>query len=473
MALTLGFFGGAGTVTGSKFLLEADGRRLLIDCGLFQGLKDLRLMNWQAPPFKPASIDAIVLTHTHLDHSGYLPRLVKSGYRGPIFCTSATRELAEILLLDAARLQEEDAEYANRKGFSKHRPALPLFTEQDALSALRQFHAVERETWWEPAGFQVRLLNAGHILGSTFVEVAATADGGAEHRIVFSGDLGRYNAPLHADPDPRPECDTLVLESTYGDRLHDPTPLLDQIRVPFQQAIARGATILVPAFAVARAQLVTLLLTRLIEAGELPPVPVHIDSPMAVDVTQTYERYLRSDELDQLPGDGQRHLFPLHVTFHRTVQESKALNDLPGPRIIISASGMLTGGRVLHHMLRLLPDSRNLLVLVGFQAAGTRGRAIQEGARFVRMHGENIPVRAQTISVEGLSAHADRDELLRWLHSSETMPRTVFLTHGEPEALSSLAARIKADPIETLIPALGSQYAFDSATGAWKSTRPM
>jgi metallo-beta-lactamase family protein len=473
MAITLGFYGGAGTVTGSKILLDADGRRLLIDCGLFQGLKDLRLMNWQAPPFKPASIDAVVLTHTHLDHSGYIPRLVKSGYRGPIFCTSATRELAEILLLDAARLQEEDAEYANRKGFSKHRPALPLFTEQDALAALRQFHAVEHEAWWDPAGFQIRLLNAGHILGSTFADVVAPADSGIEQRIVFSGDIGRFNAPLHADPDPRPECDTLVLESTYGDRLHDPTPLADQIRLPFQRTIARGGTILIPAFAVARAQLITLLLTRLIQAGEIPQVPVHIDSPMAVDVTQTYERYLRSDELDQLPQDGQRHLFPMQVTFHRTVQESKALNDLPGPRIIISASGMLTGGRVLHHMLRLLPEKRNLLVLVGFQAAGTRGRAIQDGASFVRMHGENIPVRAQTISVEGLSAHADRDELLRWLHTCQTAPKSVFLTHGEPQALNALAARIRAERIETLIPSLSGQFALDPATGGWKPTRAM
>lgn len=262
MALTLGFHGGAETVTGSKYLLEAEGRRVLIDCGLFQGLKELRLLNWRRLPFDPAKVGAVVLTHAHIDHSGYLPRLVKAGFRGPIYSTPATRELADILLLDAARLQEEDAAYANRKRFSKHHPALPLFTEADALAALRQFHPVEHGRWFEAAGVPARFHNAGHILGSAFVEVTAQS-GRSSETIVFSGDIGRYNAPLHSDPEPLPPCDTLVLESTYGDRLHDPTPLIDQIRGPFRQAIARGGTILIPAFAVARAQLVTLLLTQL------------------------------------------------------------------------------------------------------------------------------------------------------------------------------------------------------------------
>ncbi len=278
MALTLGFHGGAGTVTGSKFLLDADGKRLLIDCGQFQGLKGLRLLNWRPLPFPAASVGAVVITHAHIDHSGYLPRLVKEGYRGPIYTTPATQALAEILLLDAARLQEEDADYANRKRFSKHHPALPLFTEADATAALRQFRPIEHEKWFEPAGIDVCLRNAGHILGSAFAEVNAPTTGGPT-KIVFSGDVGRYGAPLHPDPENLPDCETLLLESTYGNRIHDPTPLIDQIREPFLQAIARGGIILIPAFAVARAQLVTLLLTELIEKGDLPAIPIHIDSP--------------------------------------------------------------------------------------------------------------------------------------------------------------------------------------------------
>jgi metallo-beta-lactamase family protein len=464
MPLTLGFHGGAGTVTGSKFLLDADGKRLLIDCGLFQGLKELRLMNWRRLPFRPASVGAVVLTHAHIDHSGYLPRLVREGYRGPIHCTPATGALVEILLLDAARLQQEDADYANRKGFSKHHPALPLFTEADAVAVLRQLHPVEHGRWFEPAGIKTCLRNAGHILGSTFVELAAPTDSG-QTTIVFSGDVGRYAAPLHKDPDNLPDCDTLVLESTYGDRIHDPTPLIEQIREPFRQTIARGGIILIPAFAVARAQLVTLLLAELIERGELPPLPLHIDSPMAVDVTEIYSRYLRSDELDAPALSG--HLFPRDVQFHRTVGESQQLNHLKGPRVIISSSGMLTGGRVLHHLFRLLPDANNLLLLAGFQAAGTRGRALIEGAKTLRIHGEDVPVRCRFLSVDGLSAHADRNELIRWLGSGKTLPRNVFLTHGEPEAAAALASRIRTDGLHAGVPQLGQEFTFDPKARRW------
>jgi metallo-beta-lactamase family protein len=464
MSLTLGFHGAAGTVTGSRFLLESDGRRLLIDCGLFQGLKKLRLMNWKPLPFSPKSVDGVVLTHAHIDHSGYLPRLVREGYRGPIYCTPATGALLEILLLDAARLQEEDAAYANRKGFSKHRPALPLFTEEDAKSALRQLHTVGYDSWFEPAGMSARFHSAGHILGSSFVEVAATSDG-EPTTIVFSGDVGRYGAPLHADPAPRPPCDTLVLESTYGDRLHESEPLIDQIRGPFKEVISRGGTILISAFAVARAQLVTLLLSELIESGELPEIPIHIDSPMAVNVTRTYQRFLHDEGLDSTEVPGQ--LFPRNVRFHRSVEESKELNDLAGPRIIISSSGMLTGGRVLHHLRRLLPDSKNLLVLVGYQAAGTRGRALLEGARTIRMHGQNIPVHCRFLAVDGLSAHADADELVRWLHSEKMLPTSVFITHGEPEAAATLAQTIRQDQVKVHMPELADVAAFDPATHDW------
>ena len=468
MSLRLGFHGGAGTVTGSRFLLEANDKRLLIDCGLFQGLKELRLKNWSPPSFDPRSVDAVVLTHAHIDHSGYLPRLVKEGFRGPIYCTPATRDLAEVLLLDAARLQEEDAEYANRKRFSKHHPALPLFTEKDARAALRQMQAVEHGAWFEPAGQPVRFLNAGHILGSAFVEVPVT-EGSTTHRIVFSGDVGRYDAPLHPDPQPLPQCDTLVMESTYGDRLHDPTPMVDQICKPFCDAFDRGGIVLIPAFAVARAQLVTLLLRQYMDAGALPSVPVHIDSPMAVDVTNIYGRYLGSDELDDGLGTGRR-LFPQDVSYHRTVDDSKRLNELKGPRIIISSSGMLTGGRVLHHLRRLLPDPKNLLVLVGYQAAGTRGRALQDGAKVLKMHGEYVPVRSAFVSLDVLSAHADRDELLRWVGSAAHPPKTIFLTHGEPHSAEALAARIRSLGLNTLIPNLGEQFELDSSASRWDAS---
>jgi metallo-beta-lactamase family protein len=471
MALSLRFHGGVGTVTGSKFMLDAGGHRLLIDCGLFQGLKELRLKNWQTPPFDPRSLAAVVLTHAHIDHSGYLPRLVRAGYRGPVYCTAATRELAEILLRDAGRLQEEDAEYANRKGFSKHRPALPLFTEKDATTALRQFRPVRLDDWFEPAGIPTRLHHAGHILGSAFAEVIVPTGHAGSHSLVFSGDIGRYDAPLHSDPANRPDCGTLLLESTYGDRLHDPTPLIEQIRTPFRETIQRGGVILVPAFAVGRSQIVTLLLSQLEATGDLPSVPIHVDSPMAVDVTQTYQHYLGTAELDTLSGASKGRLFPGAVSFHRTVEESRKLNDLPGPMIIISSSGMLTGGRVLHHLRRLLPDPKNLIVLVGYQAAGTRGRALLEGAKTIRMHGEDVPVRARYISVAGLSAHADRNELMRWLRSGKTAPKSVFLTHGEPAAAEALAAGVNGDGIRTWLPQVGQEFTFDPADDHWTPGR--
>ncbi len=463
--LTLGFHGAAGTVTGSRYLLETNGKRILVDCGLFQGLKELRLKNWSKPSFNPEAIDAVVLTHAHIDHSGYLPRLVKEGFHGPIYCTPATRDLAEILLRDAARLQEEDAEYANRKGFSKHHPALPLFTEADAEAALRLMRGVEHDIQFEAAGQPVRFRNAGHILGSAFVEMPIE-EGGSAVRMVFSGDLGRYDAPLHPDPEPLPACDSLIMESTYGNRLHDPASLVDQLARPLRETFARGGIVLIPAFAVARAQIVTLLLRQYMDTGELPEVPVHIDSPMAVDVTEIYGRYLGSDEIDPGIGTGKR-LFPRSVSYHRTVEESKRLNDLKGPRIIISSSGMLTGGRVLHHLRRLLPDPKNLLVLVGYQAAGTRGRALQDGAKVLKMHGEYIPVRARFISLDMLSAHADRDELLRWVSSSPSQPRTIFLTHGEPKSAEALAGVLGEKGFHTVIPGLGDEYTFDPSVSGW------
>jgi metallo-beta-lactamase family protein len=464
----IAFYGGAGTVTGSKHLLQAGRRRVLIDCGLFQGLKELRLMNWRPLPFEPSSLDAAVLTHTHIDHCGYFPRLGAAGYRNDVWCSPATRELAPVLLADAAKLQEEDAEYANRKGFSKHHPALPLFTEADVRRVMGQFRKLDYGAEREVAeGVTLRLHDAGHVLGSAFAEVSARA-GGAELHVVFSGDVGRYGVPVHVDPQPLPACDVLVIESTYGDRPHDRTPLDAQIRAPFRAALERGGTILIPAFALARIQVLTVVLREAMASGAIPHVPVHIDSPMAVEITAIYHRYAEAGALDpDVDGAGWRRLFPPDVHLHATVGESKQLNDLPGGRIILSSSGMLTGGRVLHHLRRLLPDARNLIALAGYQAPGTRGRALLEGAPTLRMHGADIPVRAQVMKIEGLSSHADGDDLLRWVRTAPSPPRAVYVTHGEPESAQAFAARIREElGVETHVPALGDTADLSRALAA-------
>ncbi len=474
MTVTLGFYGGAGTVTGSRSLLTTGHRRVLVDCGLFQGLKELRLLNWKLPSFDPRSVDDILLTHAHIDHSGYLPRLVKEGFRGSIYATPATIELAGVLLRDAARLQEEDAEYANRKGFSKHETALPLFTETDAERTLGQFLPAPYDEWVElNGGISARFSNAGHILGAAHVEVGVS-DGGSNTNLVFSGDVGRYHMPLHPDPSPPPRCDTLVLEATYGDRRHSDEPLIQQIRKPFMETLARGGTILIPAFAVARAQLVTLMLRELMESGALPEVPIHIDSPMAVDVTRIYSRYYDGEDLaDGAPGGRMKPLFPKNVRFHRTVEESKQINNLKGPRIIISSSGMLTGGRVLHHLYRVLPNQRDLLALVGYQAVGTRGRALQDGAKSLRIHGQDIPVRCHFVSLDGFSAHADADELMRWVTSGPALPGRVFVNHGEAEAAATLVKRLRDEAgIDAIAPGLDERFVFDAVAHAWAGLRP-
>lgn len=456
----LSFHGGAGTVTGSRYLLETDKTCIEVDAGLFQGLKKLRLMNWQGPSFDPTAVNHLVLTHAHIDHSGYLPRLVKKGLTAPVHCTPATAELAHLMLLDAAKIQEDDAAYANKKGYSKHKPALPLYTTADAEQALELLSPLPYEEWLDLGdGVSFRFLNAGHILGSAMVEMRVPA-ADREIKLLFSGDVGRYDVPLHSDPTPPPACDILVVESTYGNRIHNAAPIREQIRKPFHEVFERGGMVLIPSFAVGRTQLVTLMLRELINAGELPDVPIHIDSPMAVDATRIYSRHLGDLSLDEdLIEDGRSRLFPRNVQFHRSVAESKKLNQLSGPRIIVSASGMLTAGRVLHHLHHLLPDPNNLIMLVGYQAAGTRGRALLEGAKKLKMHGKQVPVRAEFLPLAGLSAHADSNELIQWIRSGKSTPSTVFVTHGEPDASKAFAERLEKEiDVLPVIPELGDQF---------------
>ena len=445
MSTTLGFHGAARTVTGSRYQLIHNDKRTVVDAGLFQGLKSLRELNWREPPFEPWKVDRVLLTHTHIDHAGALPRLVRNGFRGPIYCTRATLELARLLLIDSAEIHEEDARYANKKGFSKHKPALPLYNVADAKRALKQFEAIDHTSWLDLGkGLRVRWHGAGHILGSTSLELEVEGRGGATGTLVMSGDVGRYDMPLHLDPEPCPPCDVLVCESTYGNRDHDSEiSIEEQLAGMVGKTIERGGTILIPAFAVGRSQQLTLILRGLMKAGRIPEVPMHIDSPMAVDTTKIYSRHLDEHHLDaDVFADGRSTLFPEDVELCKSVQSSKALNRLEGPRIIISASGMLTAGRVVHHLKRLVGNPKNLVVLAGFQAPGTRGRKLLEGEPRIRIHGQDFNVRAECASIHGLSAHADRGELLRWMQEGGASPRQVYLTHGEPEAAFAFAARI-------------------------------
>ena len=442
-AATLQFLGAAGTVTGSKHLVHAGGARVLLDCGLFQGAKELRSRNWKRLPFEAAEIASVVLSHAHVDHSGALPLLVRQGFRGPVYCTAGTADLLEILLLDSAHLQEEEAEFANRRGYSKHHPALPLYTVRDAEKALRHLEVRRRGTDFPVApGLSARFRQAGHILGSSTVELAL--GGTPENRLVFSGDLGRWNRPILHDPELVAEADVLLVESPYGDRVHSDDPATTLARV-VNETVERGGALIVPAFAVGRTQELVWTIRELEDAGRIPVLPVHVDSPMASNVTELYTRH--GDEFDaetRLLTEASRD--PLRTRdfqLVRSVAESRALTEQKGPMIVIAGSGMATGGRVLHHLRFRLPDERNTILLSGFQAAGTRGRALAEGARTLRLHGESVPVRARVARVEGLSAHADRPDLLRWLRGFRRAPRRVYLVHGEAEAAEALRALVR------------------------------
>jgi len=390
-----------------------------------------------------------VLTHAHIDHSGMLPRLVKQGFKGRIISTQATYELAQLLLMDAAHLQEEDAEFLNKKGLSRHKPALPLFDSDDAKATLQKFIVRPYGAWTDlPDRFAFRFLNAGHLLGSAMIDMKVTEDG-KPTSILFSGDLGRFGVPLNPDPDAPPEADHLVLESTYGDRAHPASSLYDQLEAVVKETIARHGIVIVPAFAVGRAQQVIYVLNGLMEQNRLPTLPIHLDSPMAVEALKIYVHHPSEQE-----STGE--LTARNVICHKSVDESKALNTFNGPGILISSSGMLAGGRILHHLKRLLPDPRHTVVLAGYQAAGTRGRALQEGARTLRIHGEEIPVRAHVADVSGFSGHADTPEILRWLGMQPKPPKSVYLVHGEPEAAKALAETLRKERgLDARIPRLG------------------
>jgi metallo-beta-lactamase family protein len=431
----LQFLGATGTVTGSKYLVSAAGRRILIDCGLFEGLKQLRLRNWGPPPVQPADVDAVVLTHAHLDHSGYLPLWVRRGFRGRVYCTHATEDFCRILLPDSAHLQTEEADYANRHGFSKHSPALPLYTLRDVERCLPAFTPIDYNAANELAeGLKFRLIPAGHILGAAMVLLECRTT-----TILFSGDLGRPADPVVRAPEEVTAADYLVLESTYGDRLHEATDPKHKLGEIINRTVARGGSVIIPAFAVGRAQQIMYCIHRLKAEGVIRDVPVFLNSPMAADVTRLYHKYTGEHRLSAATCDAMSN----GVRIVNTVEESKWLNTRNFPMVIISASGMATGGRVLHHLRAFAPDAKNTILFTGFQAAGTRGADMLAGAREVKIHGEYVPIRAEVASLPNLSAHADYAEILAWLRNFQKPPKEVFLTHGEPVAADALRYRIE------------------------------
>jgi metallo-beta-lactamase family protein len=439
---TLQFLGATRTVTGSKYLISANGVTAMIDCGLFQGLKELRLRNWQPPPVDIWKLSAVILTHSHIDHTGYLPCLVRQGYEGPVYASTGTSDLCKLLLPDSGRIQEEDARYANRMGFSKHKPALPLYSERDAKAALRLFSPLHYN---QPVtlgpGFEFRFISAGHIVGSSFVQVILT-ENDRKTTILFSGDLGRYDVPVLNDPTPVSEADYIIVESTYGNRLHDRTPVKDQLAEVIKRTVERGGTLIIPAFAVGRTQELLYYLRELEAEGKIPVLPVRLDSPMAQFATR---RYIQNpeDHDEEMQELIEKHINPFATRLFSFGGVPKGEENETAPGIIISASGMATGGRVLNYLKEYLPDPRTTVLFVGFQAEGTRGRKLLEGDSEIKIHGEMIPVRAEIASISNLSAHADYNEILRWLGEFKRAPRRIFITHGEPQAAESLREKIE------------------------------
>ena len=433
--MQIGFWGAAGTVTGSRFLLDGSKGRLLVDCGMFQGGKPIRARNWEPFPADPASINAVVLTHAHIDHSGFLPALVRDGFSGPIYCTPATAELVELLLRDSAHLQEEEARYANKKKSSRHVPAKPLFTISDAEAAIKLLEVRKFGVMFSPVpGFEVSFSRAGHILGAASVRVV---ENGVS--LLVSGDLGQHGDLVMHEPDSPPEADYVLIESTYGDRLHateDPFEVLEKV---ITKTIANGGSVLFPAFAVGRSQVLMHILAELRHQERIPNVPIYLNSPMATDVTDMYLRYASEHNL----SDEQCSRIWSGIEFVQTIEQSKELTSSSEPKIIISASGMATGGRVLHHLIQMLPHSQNTVVFAGHQVEGTRGFLLVDGMKQIRIYGDDVNVFANIVHMEELSAHADRDELISWIKKSPSKPKKVFVVHGEPDAAASLQQIIR------------------------------
>jgi metallo-beta-lactamase family protein len=435
--MQLQFLGATGTVTGSKYLLRHGGATLMVDCGLFQGYKQLRLRNWAPLPVAPADVDAIILTHAHIDHSGYLPLMVKQGFRGKIFCTPATRELCAILLPDSGHLQEEEAAYANRHRFSRHSPALPLYTREDAERCLDYFVPQDCGQPWTPAaGLQATLTPSGHMMGSAFVRI----EGGARS-ILFSGDIGRPQDLVLLPPTRMAGADYLVVESTYGNRTHEPVDVLQQLAEVIKRTAARGGVLLIPAFAVGRAQTLLYCIHLLKQSRAIPALPVFLNSPMAAKACAVYWRHRELHRLSAEDCEATRQV----ATIVGTPEESRALNGRRGPMIVIAASGMATGGRVVHHLKAFAPERRNTILFTSFQAGGTRGDSMVNGAPTVRIHGEDVPVRAEVAVLGNLSGHADAGEILTWIGGFAAPPRLSFITHGEPPAADALRQRIERE----------------------------
>ncbi len=449
---TLQFLGAAGTVTGSRFLLEHEGKRVLIDCGLFQGRKEWRERNWEPMPVPPESLDAVVLTHAHIDHTGGLPRLVKDGYQGPVFSTPGTRDLVALLLPDSAYLQEEEARYANSTHYSRHSPALPLYTSEDAHRALKLFESIDYERPREIVpGITLTMVRAGHILGSAVCVFELTS---TKQRVVFTGDLGRYNVPILRDPQHVSWATTLVAESTYGDRIHPETDPGDALADAVNATAKRGGMVVIPAFAIGRTQDILYRLRRLEDQKQIPVLNVFVDSPMACDATPIYLAHADDHDLvmTSMLERGRTPLATEWTKFVTSVNDSKRLNGLDGPGIILSASGMATGGRILHHLAHRLPDERNTVLFVGYQSEGTRGRRLLDGERELKIHGEQVPVRAEIRSISGFSAHADADEMTRWMNGFESPPKQTLLVHGEPKALDAHWNRVTARGWKAQVP---------------------
>ncbi len=435
--MTLTFLGAARTVTGSKHLLEVGHTRVLVDCGLFQGLKAIRERNWEPFAVPPGSIDVVVLTHAHLDHCGHLPRLVAQGFKGRIFCTGGTADLAKIVMADAGRLQEEDAERANRKGYTKHRPALALFTAADAARAMLQLQPVgyNRPIPIAP-GIELEFLNAGHLLGSAYARITIAETG---RTILFGGDLGRYGRPVLPDPSPVPDADIVLMESTYGDRVHEADDEGKRLARIVNETVDRKGKIVIPAFALGRVEELLYWVRHLEEKKAIPELPVYVDSPMAAEALAEYRD--RMHELDE----GLRNFLTARLRVVASIPESRQVQDDPRPSIVISASGMATGGRVLHHLKRVLPDARNTVLFAGFQGVGTRGRLLKDGAQLTRIHGEEVVVKARIEALDSMSSHADSNEMMRWLKGFSKPPSTLCLVHGEPGPMDTLKARIEAE----------------------------